>query len=169
MVYFPYRSPFNFRSSSVRAPFNLRSTSVQAPFEFRSSSVRAPFNLRSSSVRAPFKLRSTSVQAPFKLRSSSVRAPFKLRSGIEDRSKNDRKTKGESSEAKRRCNETLMGSQGKGNPNKKTPKLPQNPHAPEFQKKTSKKLSTRKTLKINTLPKIAKNFFKKLQKTFGHY
>ena len=43
----------------------------------------------------------------------------------------------------------------------KTPKIPHKPHAPDFQKKTLKKLSTRKTLKINTLPKIAKNFFKK--------
>ena len=54
-----------------------------------------------------------------------------------------------------------MGNQGKGNLNKKTPKIPHKPHAPDFQKKTLKKLSTRKTLKINTLPKIAKNFFKK--------
>ena len=54
-----------------------------------------------------------------------------------------------------------MGNQGKGNPNKKTPQIPPKPHAPDFQKKTLKKLSTRKTLKINTLPKIAKNFFKK--------
>ena len=38
---------------------------------------------------------------------------------------------------------------------------PQKTHASDFQKKTLKKLSTRKTLKINTLPKIAKNFFKK--------
>ena len=54
-----------------------------------------------------------------------------------------------------------MGNQGKGNPNKKTPQIPPKPHAPDFQKKTLKKLSTRKTLKINTLPKIFKNFFKK--------
>ena len=129
MVYFPYRSPFELRSSSVRAPFKLRSGSVRAPFELRSRSVRAPFKLRSGSVQAPFKLRSSSVRAPFKLRSgsvhppfelrsSSVRAPFILRSGIEDRSKIDRRTNGESSEARRRCIETLMGSQGKGNPNK---------------------------------------------------
>ena len=72
-----------------------------------SGSVQAPFELRSSSVRAPFGLRSSSVQAPFILRSSSVRE-----------SKIDRRTNGESSEAKRRCIETLMGSQGKGNPNK---------------------------------------------------
>jgi len=68
--------------------------------------------------RSPFILRSGSVQAPFILRSSSVRAPFILRSGIEDWSKIDRRTNGESSEEKRRCIETLMGSQGKGNPNK---------------------------------------------------
>ena len=46
-AYFPYRSPFVLRSSSVQAPFNLRSSSVQAPFKLRSGSVRAPFNLRS--------------------------------------------------------------------------------------------------------------------------
>ena len=54
-----------------------------------------------------------------------------------------------------------MGNQGKGNLNKKTPKIPHKTHAPDFQKKTLKKLSMRKTLKINILPKIAKNFFKK--------
>ena len=72
-----------------------------------SFSVHPPFKLRSGSVRAPFKLRSFSVQPPFILRSSSVRE-----------SKIDRRINGESSEAKRRCIETLMGSQGKGNPNK---------------------------------------------------
>ena len=129
MVYFPYRSPFILRSSSVRAPFKLRSSyhihlakrvnsSVQPPFNLRSSSVRAPFNLRSTSVQAPFNLRSTSVQPPFNLRSFSVRSPFVLRSAIEEWSKNDRRNIGESSEAKRRCIETLMGNQGKGNPNK---------------------------------------------------
>ena len=134
------QAPFELRSSSVRAPFKLRSGSVQAPFKLRSSSVRAPFNLRSGSVQAPFKLRSSSVHPPFELRSSSVRfsfgsrsvldrfsidsrssfvhPPFILRSGIEDRSKIDRRTNGESSEARRRCIETLMGSQGKGDPNK---------------------------------------------------
>ena len=60
-----------------------------------------------SYVRAPFNLRSSSVHPPFELRSSSVR-----------RSKIDRRTNGESSEAKRRCIETLMGSQGKDDPNK---------------------------------------------------
>ena len=112
------QAPFILRSSSVQAPFKLRSSSVHPPFELRSSSVRAPFKLRSGSVRAPFKLRSSSVQAPFELRSGSVRAPFELRSGIEDRSKIDRRMNGESSEARRRCIETLMGSQGKGDPNK---------------------------------------------------
>ena len=61
---------------------------------------------------------SFSVHPPFGLRSSSVRAPFKLRSSSVRESKIDRRTNGESSEAKRRCIETLMGSQGKGNPNK---------------------------------------------------
>ncbi|GEM_PF-1111209 len=79
-AYFPYRSPFELRSTSVQPPFNLRSFSVQPPFELRSTSVRAPFNLRSSSVQPPFELRSSSVQPPFELRSISVRAPFNLRS-----------------------------------------------------------------------------------------
>ena len=99
------------------------------------SSVQPPFNLRSSSVRAPFNLRSTSVRAPFELRSSSVQPPFELRSFSVRRSKNDRRNIGESSEAKRRCNETLMGNQGKGNPNKKTPQIRPKPHASDFQKK----------------------------------
>ena len=79
-----------------------------------SFSVRSPFILRSSSVHPPFKLRSSSVHPPFILRSSSVRSPF----GIEDRSKIDQRMNGESSEARRRCIETLMGNQGKGDPNK---------------------------------------------------
>ena len=106
-VSFSVHPPFKLRSGSVRAPFKLRSFSVQPPFILRSSSVHPPFILRSGSVRAPFELRSFSVQPPFILRSSSVRE-----------SKIDRRINGESSEAKRRCIETLMGSQGKGNPNK---------------------------------------------------
>ena len=74
----------------------------------------SPFVLRSFSVRSPFVLRSSSVDSPFILRSFSVRAPFALRSSIEERSKNDRRNIGESSEARRRCIETLMGMQGKG-------------------------------------------------------
>ena len=70
------------------------------------------------SVRSPFVLRSFSVRSPLILRSFSVHSPFNLRSGIENRSKNDRRNIGESSEARRRCIETLTGSQGKGNPNK---------------------------------------------------
>ena len=98
-------------SFSVRAldrfSIDSRSSSVHPPFILRSSSVRAPFNLRSSSVQPPFELRSTSVHPPFVLRSFSVRE-----------SKIDRRTNGESSEAKRRCIETLMGNQGKGDSNK---------------------------------------------------
>ena len=67
---------------------------------------------------SPFVLRSFSVRSPFILRSFSVRAPFELRSAIEERSKNDRRNIGDSSEARRRCIETLMGIQGKGDPNK---------------------------------------------------
>ena len=57
--------------------------------------------------RSPFVLRSFSVHSPFALRSISVRAPF-----------GDRRNIGDSSEARRRCIETLMGIQGKGDPNK---------------------------------------------------
>ena len=112
------RAPFELRSFSVHPPFELRSSSVQAPFELRSSSVRAPFGLRSISVRSPFNLRSISVRSPFVLRSFSVRSPFILRSFSVRRSKIDRRNIGESSEARRRCIETLTGSQGKGDPNK---------------------------------------------------
>ena len=112
-AYFPYRSPFELRSTSVqppfvlrstsvRAPFNLRSSSVQPPFELRSTSVRAPFILRSTSVRAPFNLRSSSVQPPFELRSSSVDSPFVLRSSSVRRSKNERRIIEEISENHRR-------------------------------------------------------------------
>ena len=97
-----YRSSTNNSDGILSVSF-----SVHPPCELRSSSVHPPFILRSSSVRAPFILRSSSVHSPFNLRSSSVRE-----------SKIDRRTNGESSEAKRRCIETLMGSQGKGNPNK---------------------------------------------------
>ena len=79
---------------------------------------RSPFVLRSFSVRSPFVLRSFSVDPPFILRSRSVQSPFVLRSAIEERSKNDRRNIGDSSKARRRCIETLMGIQGKGDPNK---------------------------------------------------
>ena len=71
-----------------------------------------------SPYRSPFVLRSSSVDPPFILRSRSVQSPFALRSAIEERSKNDRRNIGESSEARRRCIETLMRNQGKGDPNK---------------------------------------------------
>ena len=57
-------------------------------------------------------------RSPFVLRSFSVQSPFALRSAIEERSKNDRRNIGDSSEARRRCIETLMGIQGKGDPKK---------------------------------------------------
>ena len=83
-----------------------------------SFSVHPPFVLRSSSVQPPFGSRSVLDRFSIDSRSSFVHPPFILRSGIEDRSKIDRRTNGESSEAKRGCIETLMGSQGKGDPNK---------------------------------------------------
>ena len=176
MIYFPYRSPFELRSSSVHPPFILRSSSVHPPFELRSSSVRAPFKLRSSSVQAPFILRSSSVHPPFELRSSSVhspfglrssfvQAPFILRSGIEDWSKINRRTNGESSEAKRRCIETLMGSQGKDNL-KKRPKSPINLMLPISRKKLWKNFQCEKPWKSTPYPKspkfLQKNFAKHL-------
>ena len=105
--------PINFFINTCLAFFNISCWVFSVL-----SSVRSPFVLRSFSVRSPFILRSSSVQAPFELRSSSVRAPFGNRRLIEDWLKIDRRTNGESSEAKRRSIETLMGSQGKGDPNK---------------------------------------------------
>ena len=101
-AYFPYRSPFELRSTSVQPPFVLRSTSVRAPFNLRSSSVQPPFELRSSSVQPPFELRSISVRAPFNLRSSSVHPPLILRSFSVRAPFGDRRTNGESSKKYRR-------------------------------------------------------------------
>ena len=83
-----------------------------------SSSVRSPFGSRSALDRFSIGSRSVLDRFSFILRSSSVHSPFILRSAIENRSKNDRRNIGESSEARRRCIETLMGFQGKGDPNK---------------------------------------------------
>ena len=77
------------------------------------------FSIASRSLLDRFSIGSRSVldRSSIDSRSSSVHSPFILRSGIEDRSKIDRRMNGESSEAKRRCIETLMGNQGKGDPN----------------------------------------------------
>ena len=83
-----------------------------------SSSVHSPFGSRLVLVRFSIGSRSVLDRSSIDSRSSSVHPPFILRSGIEDRSKIDRRTNGESSEAKRRCIETLMGNQGKGDSNK---------------------------------------------------
>ena len=101
-----------FRGSNSKENFATNKCS-SAYFTFHS-----PFVLRLFSVRSPFVLRSFSVHPPLILRSFSVRSPFVLRSAIEERSKNDRRNIGDSSEARRRCIETLMGMQGKGDPNK---------------------------------------------------
>ena len=87
-------------SSSVHSPFG-------SPFGSRSVLDRFSFCSRLVLDRFSIVLRSILVHPPFILRSFSVRE-----------SKIDRRTNGESSEAKRRCIETLMGNQGKGNPNK---------------------------------------------------
>ena len=99
-VWFLYRSPIIFRSFSVW---------FSVWFSFCSRSVLVLFSIGSRLVLDRFSivLRSILVHPPFILRSFSVRE-----------SKIDRRTNGESSEAKRRCIETLMGNQGKGNPNK---------------------------------------------------
>ena len=145
--------------SSVRSPFGSRSV-------LRSVLDRFSFGSRSVLVRFSFGSRSVLVRFSIVLRSILVHPPFILRSGIEDRSKNDRKTKGESSEVRRRCIETLMGSQGKGNPNKKTPKIPHKPHAPDFQKKTLKKTFNAKNLENQYLTKNCQKF---LQKNFSKH
>ena len=81
---------------------------------------RKKTSLRTSAVRhiLRFVLRSSSVDPPFNLRSRSVRRSKNDRRTIEERSKNDRRNIGDSSDARRRCIETLMGMQGKGDPNK---------------------------------------------------
>ncbi len=58
------------------------------------------------------------VRFSFILRSSFVHPPFILRSRIEEQSKIDRRSIGDSSEAKWRCIETLWESQKNCNPNK---------------------------------------------------
>ena len=83
-----------------------------------SFSVHPPFASRSLLVRFSFASRSVLDRFSIDSRSSFVHPPFILRSGIEDQSKIDRRTNGESSEAKRRSIETLMGNQGYGAPNK---------------------------------------------------
>ena len=72
----------------------------------------------SFSVQFSIALRSVLVRFSIGSRSSFVHPPFILRSFSVRESKIDRRTNGESSEAKRRCIETLMGSQGKGDSNK---------------------------------------------------
>ena len=66
-----------------------------------------------------FSYRSRSVLDRFSFGSRSVldHPPFILRSFFVRESKIDRRTNGESSEARRRCIETLMGDQGKDDPN----------------------------------------------------
>ena len=56
-----------------------------------------------------------------------------------------------------------MGSQGKGNLNKKTPKILHKPHAPDFQKKTLKKTFNAKNIENQHLTKNRQKF---LQKNF---
>ena len=112
-----YRSPTN-NSDGIFSVSSSVSSSVRSPFGSRSVLVRFSIGSRSVLDRFSFILRSSFVHPSFILRSSSVHSPFILRSAIEDRSKNDRRNIGESSEARRRCIETLMGFQGKGDPNK---------------------------------------------------
>ena len=69
--------------------------------------------LRSVLVRFSFGSRSVLVRFSIDSRSSFVHPPFILRSFSVRESKIDRRMNGESSEARRRCIETLMGNQGK--------------------------------------------------------
>ena len=96
----------------------LLSSSVHSPFGSRS--VLDLFSIGSRSVLDRFSIGSRSFfdRFSFILRSFSVRSPFGNRRTNGERSKNDRRNIGASSEAKRRCIETLMGNQGKGNTNK---------------------------------------------------
>ena len=90
----------------------LSSSVLSRSFSFvlvRFSFVLVRFSFGSRSVLVRFSIGSRSVldHPSFILRSFSVRE-----------SKIDRRTNGESSEARRRCIETLMGNQGKGDANK---------------------------------------------------
>ena len=89
-------------------------------FSYRSRSVLDQFSISSRSVLVQFSIcsRSVLVRFSFGSRSSFVHPPFILRSFSVRESKIDRRTNGESSEARRRCIETLMGGQGKDDPNK---------------------------------------------------
>ena len=80
----------------------------------------SPIILRSFSfvlVRFSFGSRSVLVRFSFGSRSVLVHPSFILRSFSVRESKIDRRTNGESSEARRRCIETLMGGEGKDDPN----------------------------------------------------
>ena len=83
----------------------------------RSLFVRFSFGSRSVLVRFSFDSRSIFVHPSFILRSFSVRESKIDRRLIEERTENHRRINGDSSEARRRCIETLMGNQGKGDPN----------------------------------------------------
>ena len=72
----------------------------------------------SFSVQFSIALRSVLDRSSIGSRSILVHPSFILRSFSVRESKIDRRTNGESSEAKRRCIETLMGNQGKGDSNK---------------------------------------------------
>ena len=89
--------------------FRIALRSVLVRFSFGSRSVLDRFSFGSRSILVRFSIDS---------RSSFVHPPFILRSGIEDRSKIDRRMNGESSEARRRCIETLMRNQEKDDLNK---------------------------------------------------
>ncbi len=73
--------------------------------------------LRSVLDRFSIGSRSIFVHPSFILRSFSVRESKIDRRLIEERTENHRRINGDSSEARRRCIETLMGNQGKGDPN----------------------------------------------------
>ena len=78
------------------------------------------FRIFLRSVLDRFSIGSRSVldRFSFILRSSSVHSSFGNRRSIEDRSKIDRRMNGESSEARRRCVETLVRNQEKDDSNK---------------------------------------------------
>ena len=115
-----HRSPTNNSDGIFSVSFSFILRSVLDWFSIGSRSVLVRFSIGSRSVLDWFSIGSRSVldRFSFILRSFSVHSPFGNRRSIEDRSKIDRRTNGESSEARRRCVETLMGNQGKGDANK---------------------------------------------------
>ena len=107
------RSPTS-KNVTLCSSFGSRSVLVRFSFGSRSVLDRFSFDSRSVLVRFSFGSRSILDRFSFILRSSSVHSPFILRSGIEDRSKNERRIIGGKTEMYRNSN----GKPREGDPNK---------------------------------------------------